>query len=273
MDLEGASTADLGRSFVTGSRFLTLNRHVDLEPQYKSARDTSFKSALAPTPLGEMMQQRSNSAAFFKPFLSRAAVGLLAAGAPVAALAQAPAAELSPAFIERMDKESKARDACKKSICQTVRSKKAEGDALACKVVKTWPSQELSEKVFKGKMEWKWGHAQCEADIKLDSATLAKVAAEPKLDLKVGKHKVACNLGEGGRQGEPQADVLDRSDRHFRKRQGDEGRARLERRRRRDHRQDRAVVGHRRRQHVQRPARLRDRADQRFPRPELPTTC
>ena len=43
-------------------------------------------------------------------------------------------------------------------------------------------------------MDWKWGHAQCEAEVKLDRSVVAKVLAEPKLELKVGKHKVMCNL-------------------------------------------------------------------------------
>ena len=55
-------------------------------------------------------------------------------------------------------------------------------------------SQDLKDKILKGKMDWKWGHAQCEADVKLDRSLVAKVMSEPKLEIKVGKHKVACNL-------------------------------------------------------------------------------
>ena len=95
---------------------------------------------------------------------------------------------------ERILKEGTDREACKKSICEAARSKKADGPALACKVVKTWPSVDLTEKVFKGKMEWKWGHAQCDAEVKLDRALVARIAAEPKVEGKIGKHKVSCNL-------------------------------------------------------------------------------
>ena len=114
------------------------------------------------------------------------------------AFAQAPAnvlrTDVPKPLAERILKEGLDREACKKSICEAARSKKAEGAPLACKVVKTWPSVDLTEKVFKGKMEWKWGHAQCDAEIKLDRAFVAKVAAEPKLEGKIGKHKVSCNL-------------------------------------------------------------------------------
>src|ERR1700733_5655367 len=102
--------------------------------------------------------------------------------------------DVPPEFAARLVKESKAREACKKSICEAARSKKADGPALTCQVLKTWPAQDLKEKILKGKMEWKWGHAQCEANVALDRALVAKVMSEPKLEIKVGKHKVTCNL-------------------------------------------------------------------------------
>ena len=59
-------------------------------------------------------------------------------------------------------------------------------------------------------MEWKWGHAQCEAEVKLDKALVAKIASEPKLEVKVGKHKVACNLGpEDGKESHKLAFAID----------------------------------------------------------------
>ena len=105
-----------------------------------------------------------------------------------------PRTDLPPALAERLVKEGDAREACKKLICEAARSKKAEGDPLSCKVVKTWPAKDLKDKILKGKLEWKWGHAQCEAEVKLERSLIARVLSEPKLEIKVGKHKVACNL-------------------------------------------------------------------------------
>ena len=107
---------------------------------------------------------------------------------------KAPRTDIPAALVERMDKESSQRMACKKAICESIRAKKAEGAPLTCKVVKTWAAPDLKNKILKGKMEWKWGHAQCEAEVKLDRALVARIAAEPKLVVKVGKHTVACNL-------------------------------------------------------------------------------
>jgi hypothetical protein len=102
--------------------------------------------------------------------------------------------DLPPALAERLVKEGLAREACKKLICEAARLKKPEGDPLTCKVLKTWPAKDLRDKILKGKLEWKFGHAQCEAEVKLDRSLVAKVMSEPKLEIKVGKHKVACNL-------------------------------------------------------------------------------
>jgi hypothetical protein len=125
-------------------------------------------------------------------------VGLIVGGVhPNVASAQekrGPRTDLPPALAERLVKEGDAREACKKLICEAARTKKTEGDPLACKVLKTWPAKDLKDKILKGKMDWKWGHAQCEADVKLDRSLVAKIMSEPKLELKVGKHKVACNL-------------------------------------------------------------------------------
>lgn len=121
-------------------------------------------------------------------------VFVAASGIAVAQDKPAPAIELPPALAERIAKEGQQRMACKKSICEAARSKTADGDALACKVVKTWPAQELKAKILKGSMDWSWGHAQCEAEIKIDRATVVKAKSEPKAELKIDKHKVACNL-------------------------------------------------------------------------------
>jgi hypothetical protein len=103
-------------------------------------------------------------------------------------------ADLPPALAQRLVKEAQAREACKKLICEAARLKKADGDPITCNVLKTWPAQDLRDKILRGKLEWKLGHAQCKADIKLDRSVVAKVLSEPKFEMKVGKHKVTCNL-------------------------------------------------------------------------------
>jgi hypothetical protein len=75
---------------------------------------------------------------------------------------------------EQLYREQEARRGCKVSICEAARTKAAQGDNIACKVVKTWPEVDLKTKVLKGAMNWPFGNAQCEA--------------------KIGKHDVSCQL-------------------------------------------------------------------------------
>ena len=102
--------------------------------------------------------------------------------------------DLPPALAERLLTERQAREACKKEICEVARSKRAEGAPIACKVLKTWPAQDLKNKILKGKMEWNFGHAQCEVEEKLDRSLLVRAMTEPKVEIKFGKHHVECNL-------------------------------------------------------------------------------
>jgi hypothetical protein len=95
---------------------------------------------------------------------------------------------------EQLYNEQQARRGCKVSICETARAKAAQGDKIACKVLKTWPDIDLKNKILKGTLDWPFGHAQCEANISLDRKLIVAAAAEPKYEAKIGKHDVTCHL-------------------------------------------------------------------------------
>jgi hypothetical protein len=102
--------------------------------------------------------------------------------------------DIDKEFAEQLFKEQVARRGCKISICDAARSKVAQGDNIACKVLKTWPDIDLKSKVLKGAMEWPFGHAQCEANISLDRKLIVAAASEAKYEAKIGKHDVTCHL-------------------------------------------------------------------------------
>ncbi|MBO0766414.1 MAG: hypothetical protein J2P50_17750 [Hyphomicrobiaceae bacterium] len=95
---------------------------------------------------------------------------------------------------EQLYREQEARRGCKVSICEAARTKTAQGDNIACKVVKTWPEIDLKTKVLKGAMEWPFGNAQCEAAITVDRKLLVAAVSEAKYEAKIGKHDVSCQL-------------------------------------------------------------------------------
>jgi len=102
--------------------------------------------------------------------------------------------DIDKELAERLYRESQARQGCKVEICETARKKETEGGNIACKVVKTWPAIDLKEKILKGKLDWPWGNAQCEANLSLARELIIAAMAQPKFEAKVGKHQVQCHL-------------------------------------------------------------------------------
>lgn len=106
------------------------------------------------------------------------------------------AQDLSTELIERIAKEKADRRACKIAICAAAHLKKAEGNDIACSVVRTWTTQELKDQILKGRLDWPWGHAQCRADIRLERKLLSQVLAGGAVEGKIEKHSVACTLDQ-----------------------------------------------------------------------------
>jgi hypothetical protein len=94
---------------------------------------------------------------------------------------------------ERLYREQQARLGCKVSICEAARSK-TQGADLSCSVLKTWPAVDLKSKILRGSMEWPFGDAQCEANIKIDRKMLIAAMSEVKYEAKIGRHDVTCHL-------------------------------------------------------------------------------
>ena len=108
------------------------------------------------------------------------------------ALAQA----VDQALEERIAKEKGERRDCKIKICEAALNKKADGEDIACKVVKTWTVAELKEKVLKDRIEWPFGHAQCTAELKLPRKVLAKSLDSGEMEVALEKHSITCTLDQ-----------------------------------------------------------------------------
>lgn len=102
--------------------------------------------------------------------------------------------DIDKALGEQLYQEQQARRGCKIAICQAARTKAAQGDNIACKVLKTWPDVDLKTKVLKGAMEWPFGHASCEANITIDRKMLVAAMSEATYEAKIDKHDVTCQL-------------------------------------------------------------------------------
>jgi hypothetical protein len=95
---------------------------------------------------------------------------------------------------EQLFREQEARAGCKASICDIARSKSAQGEDVACRVVKTWPKFDLVTRVFRRAINWPWGHVQCEANVVIDRKVIVAAMSQPAYDAMLGKHDIVCRL-------------------------------------------------------------------------------
>ena len=102
--------------------------------------------------------------------------------------------DIDKGLAEQLDREQQANRGCKVAVCEAVRSKRAHGGKIACHVAKTWPDIDIKNRFLKGTVDWPWGHAQCEGKFAIERELLTASVAEPRSEVKVGKHNVVCHI-------------------------------------------------------------------------------
>ena len=97
---------------------------------------------------------------------------------------------------ERAEKE--ARKACKIEICDIIATKEANGPNVSCDIGWSWRAEEIFE-ALGGRIDWNWGKAVCETELRLERAALAKAMSISRASIKVGAHTVRCALHDEGK--------------------------------------------------------------------------
>lgn len=111
--------------------------------------------------------------------------------APSMSLAQAGDQELE----QRIAKEKADRRNCKLRVCDAALNKRAAGEDITCRVVRTWRAREIEE-ALKERISWPFGHAQCSVDIDLPRKVLADVFASGESEATIPIHKIDCTLDQ-----------------------------------------------------------------------------
>lgn len=96
--------------------------------------------------------------------------------------------------------ERDARKSCKVAICKGFRKPEAVSSDISCSVLKSWRKAQLDKMVSKAKVSWPWGAVSCTADIKLGREMLAKAMSEPKYEMTLETHNVACTIANEGKE-------------------------------------------------------------------------
>ena len=116
--------------------------------------------------------------------------------APSVVLAQAVDRELE----QRIAQEKADRRDCKLRVCDAALNKRAAGEDITCKVVRTWRAKDIEE-TLKESIAWPFGNAQCSADIDLPRKALANVFANGEFEAAIPKHRIDCDLDQKNGKG------------------------------------------------------------------------
>ncbi len=93
--------------------------------------------------------------------------------------------------------EKSARRTCKIEICDIIATREAVGPNIACDVGWSWRAEEIVE-ALGGRVDWTWGKAVCETELRLERAALADAMSAPRASIEIGAHTVRCALHDDG---------------------------------------------------------------------------
>ena len=94
--------------------------------------------------------------------------------------------------------QKQAREACKIEICDILETREPQGPDVACDIGWTWRGDEIVD-ALGGRIDWTWGKAACQAELRLERASLAKAMSAPRATIKADMHKVRCAVREDGK--------------------------------------------------------------------------
>ena len=94
--------------------------------------------------------------------------------------------------------QKQAREACKIEICDILETREPQGPDVACDIGWTWRGDEIVD-ALGGRIDWTWGKAACQAELRLERAALAKAMSAPRATIKADMHKVRCAVREDGK--------------------------------------------------------------------------
>lgn len=125
-------------------------------------------------------------------------LALLLLGTPCAAEDLGPQMRSNRGETPEQQALKQARDACQIEICDIVETREPNGPDVACDVGWNWRSEEIVD-ALGGRVDWAWGEAACQADLRLDRADLAKAMRAPKATIRVESHTVRCGVRQDGK--------------------------------------------------------------------------
>lgn len=94
--------------------------------------------------------------------------------------------------------EKAAREACKVEICDIIDTREGQGPDIACDIRWTWRGEEIVD-ALGGRVDWTWGKAACQTELRMDRASLAEAMSAPRATVTGDMHKVRCGVHQDGK--------------------------------------------------------------------------
>lgn len=85
---------------------------------------------------------------------------------------------------------------CLRDFCAPFNKTGAHGE-FTCEAVRAWSKEEIASSSFGQRTGWSPGDIRCEITFRARREELAKAANETDYTLRLGKHPVICEVGEG----------------------------------------------------------------------------
>jgi len=123
---------------------------------------------------------------------------LLGTSAPCLAKDLGPQIKSNRGPTAKQEALKQVREACQIEICDILETREQSGPDIACDVGWNWRSEEIVD-TLGGRVDWAWGEAACQADLRLDRAALAKAMRVPRATIKVEPHTVRCGVRQDGK--------------------------------------------------------------------------
>jgi len=102
------------------------------------------------------------------------------------------------AALERDPKEKAELKACERSICAIALGKKPTGEALSCKLQKTWAKKEIADGAKQTSIDWSLGDARCSVDLNVPQSEIVTALTADQHDLQFPTHKATCIVDRDG---------------------------------------------------------------------------
>lgn len=101
------------------------------------------------------------------------------------------------AALEAAKNEQKKLTQCEVRLCDVILNKKPKKGVMACNIGKTWGKATLKGGAKQKDIDWSFGDARCNVELRIANSEIIYALTVPKFELNVWPHTVNCDVETG----------------------------------------------------------------------------